>query len=196
MTDLLTTRQKGIDVIEFAKEKDMLPIVMEWLSPQVTFVETELWCGYAGEYVPDIVGIVLDLQKVSNRKRTSPRSRGEIRKIIESFDVPQVCHTDMVAVELKLSNFVEAYFQAKMYQSFGFRSYIAMPEGSFAKLKMIRYRVLQHDGIGLIEVSGKCKELLAARPSLSFSIEEEAQISERLICRYVDSAQPTDPART
>ena len=171
--------------MSFAKEKEMLPIVMNWLRPQVTFAETELWCGYAGEYVPDIVGIALDLQKVAKRKRKSPRSRREIRKIIESFDVPQVCHTDMIAIELKLSNFIEAYFQAKMYQSFGFRSYIAMPEGSFIKLNPIRRLVLQHDGIGFIEVGDKCKELLVGRPSLSFSIEEEAQISERLICRFI-----------
>lgn len=168
----------------FDKEKEMLPIVMAWLRPQVTAVETELWCGYTGEYVPDIVGITFDKEKVSKLKRRTPRARGEIRKIIERGGVPQVCHTDMVAIELKLNNFVEAYFQAKTYQSFGFRSYIAMPKGSFVKLKAIRHHVVRHDGIGLLEVSDKCTVLLAARPALTFSIEEEAQISERLICRF------------
>ncbi len=171
----------------FSKEKEMLPIVIDWLRPQVTAVETELWCGYAGEYVPDIVGITINVKKALARKRQTPRSRGEIRKIIESFDVPQVCHTDMIAIELKLKNFIEAYFQAKMYQSFGFRSYIAMPKGSFVNLKPIRYSAVQRDGIGLLEVSEECTELLVAKPALTFSIEEEAQISERLICRLTEA---------
>ncbi len=168
----------------FLKEKEMLPIVIDWLRPQVTAIETELWCGYAGEYVPDIVGITFDKGKIADYKRRTPRSRGEIRKIIERGDVPQVCHTDMIAIELKLTNFIEAYFQAKTYQSFGFRSYIAMPKGAFVGLKPIRYHVVRNDGIGLIEVSDKCTVLLAANPALVFNIEEEAQISERLIARF------------
>lgn len=168
----------------FTKEKEMLEIVKDWLRPQVTAMETELYCGFAGEYVPDIVGITFDMKKVSQLKRQNPMPRSRIRKLLAENRIPPTYHTDLVAVELKLRNFVEAYFQAKMYTHYGFRAYIAMPHPVYFKLSTIRRTVLENDGIGFVEVGEKCKEILKARPATCFSLEDEIQIADRLICRF------------
>lgn len=168
----------------FAKEKEMLKVVSDWLKPQVTAMETELYCGFAGEYVPDIVGITFDMQKVSQLKRQNPMPRSRIRKLLAENRTPQIYHTDLIAIELKLSRFVDAYFQAKMYAHFGFRAYIAMPNPVYFKLSTIRKKVLENDGIGFIGVGEKCTELLKARRAVNFSLEDEIQIADRLICRY------------
>ncbi len=101
--------------MNFKKENEMLPIVMDWLRPQVTSIETELECGFTGRYIPDIVAITFDKEAVSRLKRQTPMQRQRIRKLINENRIPKKYHTDMIAVELKLRNFVEAYFQAKIY---------------------------------------------------------------------------------
>ena len=170
--------------MDFEKEKDMLEIVESWLSPQVTHYEKELGCGYCSCNVPDIVGIKLDAEKLLEFKRKKPMDRSYIRKMINENRVPLIYHMDLIAIELKLRNFVEAFFQAKMYAYFGFRSYIAMPKGVYANLPAIRIKVMRQDGIGFIAVDHKCTVILEAQKAIVFSLEEEIQIADRLICGY------------
>ncbi len=169
----------------FAKEKDMLETVQDWLRPQVTSMETELGCGYAACYIPDLVGIKFEMAKVVNLKRQNPMSRCRIKDLIKVNRVPEMFYSDLVAVELKLRNFVQAFFQAKKYAYFGFRSYIAMPEPFFYnKLDRIRREVMEQDGIGFLQVGEECKEMIKARPAVHFSIEDKIQISDRMICKF------------
>ncbi len=168
----------------FKKEKEMLLTVYDWLSPQVTSIETEFGCGYCSCYVPDIVGVVFDMAEVAKLKRQRPIARSRTRQLIAEKRIPKLFHSDLIAVELKLKNFVEAYFQAKIYQSFGFKTYIAMPEPVYRKLPAIRVKVMMYDGIGFITVGEQCKVRIEAKPSLTFNLEDEIQIVDRLICRY------------
>lgn len=166
------------------REKDMLKMVQDWLRPQVTAMETELYCGFAGKYVPDIVGITFDIEKVAQLKRQKPMGRGRIKKLLQENRPPQTYHTDLIAVELKLKRFIDAYFQAKMYAHFGFRAYIAMPEAVYFNLLPIRKRVLENEGIGFLSIGEKCKEILEAKSPIVFNREDEIQIADRLICRF------------
>ena len=166
--------------MSFSKEKDMTEIVRLWLLSQCDIAETELGCGFCGEYIPDLVGASFDPEKIKLIKRYNPMSRARIRKLIEDGRAPERFHTDLVGVELKLRNFPEAYFQAKMYQSFGMRSFIGMPKEALSCLKSIRVSVLRMDGIGLLSVTtDECKVVLKARKVKS-NYEEEYQITERL----------------
>ena len=165
----------------FALEKDMTPIVAEWLEGQFDIVQPELKCGYVGRYAPDFVAANFDMQKLKSRKRTTAMPRRRIEKSILSLELPVKCHTDLVAVELKLKNFPQAYFQAKICNSYGMRTYIAMPLIVAANQDIIRKEVMEFDGIGLIGVSDKIKVLIEARRSAVSSVLEEIQIIERLI---------------
>ncbi len=168
----------------FDKEKDMVEIVQDWLRPQVTHMQTELWCGFAGKYVPDIVGISFDVEKVLQLKRQTALPRGRIRKLLAGGYVPTVYHTDLVAIELKLTRFTQAFFQAAIYSHFGFRSYIAMPEPGYFNIPGIQQEVLENMGIGFLSVSKKgCKEYKKATKPIVVSLEDEIQIAERLIFR-------------
>lgn len=165
-------------------EKDMTPIVERWLSLTVDVIRTEVYCGFAGEYVPDIVGAVFDREKLKSLKRKNPMPRGRIKKLIAEGRPPAMYHRDLVAIELKLKNFPQAYFQAKMYQWFGMRTYIAMPKKVCVSLRPIRMEVLRIDGIGLLSVDEDgCHQLIHARKAKSTSLENEIQIAERLIPR-------------
>lgn len=164
----------------FSRENEMTPIVESWLRSECDVVETELACGFGGEYIPDLVGASFDAEKIKKIKRYNPISRTRIRKLIEAGRAPERFHTDLIAIELKLKNFPEAYFQAKMYQSFGMRAFIGMPYEAACSIKKIRCHVLRMDGIGLLGVSqDKCKVVLRARRMKS-DYEEEIQITERL----------------
>ncbi len=168
----------------FTKEKQMLPVVEAWLDERTDFMAAEFGCGFQSRFIPDIVGIVCDANAVRDLTRRTPRSRGDIRRIIGAGEVPEMYHSDMIAVELKMSNFPQAYFQAKMYSQFGFCSYIAMPVGTWDSVGHIRREVLKIDGLGFIEVGDGCAVRAEARRPRYYSIEEEAQISERLIMRF------------
>lgn len=167
------------------KEKDMTEIVKDWLRPQVTAMETEVYCGFAGEYVPDIVGIKFDVEKVSQLNRRKPLPRCRIRKLLAEGQPPTKYHTDLVAVELKLTRFAQAFFQAVVYSNFGFRVYIAMPEYAYFNLSGVKMKAMRIAGIGFLDV-GKdgCEERLKAKKPGVVSIEEEFQIAERLISGY------------
>jgi len=177
----LTTKDTKM---EFAKEHDMLFTVQEWLKERSDFTATELACGFHGQFVPDIVGIICNVNAVRDLSRRTPRSRSDIRKTIGQGDRPEIYHSDLFAIELKLRNFPEAYFQAKTYSQFGFRTYIAMPEGVYDGLPHIRREVMKYDEIGFIEVGETCRVRIEAVRRRGYSIEEEAQISERLIMRF------------
>ena len=69
--------------MDFALEEEMLPIVKKWLRPQVTSMETELGCGYCGVWIPDIVGICFDLDKVSKLVSKGPTSGRQIKRLIK-----------------------------------------------------------------------------------------------------------------
>lgn len=169
----------------FAKEKEMTEVVKEWLRPQVTAMETELYCGFAGKYVPDIVGICFDREKVSTIKRQNPMARGRIRKLLKEKRMPLTYHTDMIAIELKLTRFTQAFFQAAIYSHFGFRPYIAMPEPRYFNLSGLQTEVLRNMGIGFLSVNKKgCDEYIKAKKSVNVSLEDEIQIADRLICRF------------
>lgn len=166
----------------FNKEKDMTKIVQNWLRPQVTHMETELWCGFAGKYIPDIVGISFDVEKVSQLKRRTPLPRSRIRKLLTGGYIPTIYHTDLVAIELKLTRFTQAFFQAAMYSHFGFRAYIAMPTSSYFNIPGIQREVLENMGIGVLSVSKRgCKEYIKASKPIVVNIEDEIQIAERLM---------------
>lgn len=167
----------------FSKEIEMRPLVMDWLGGIVEHVETELYCGYAGEYVPDVVGVSFDRTALSNIKRKAPMSRSRIREAIDKGSA-RTYHTKLIAIELKLSRFVEAYFQARIYQSFGFKTYIAMPEGKYWAMSRLRQKILKWDGVGFLEVGEKVKVLLEAKEPANFAIEEIWQITERLAMNF------------
>jgi len=169
----------------FAKERDMLEIVQDWLRPQVTYMETELYCGFAGEYVPDIVGVCFDVGEVSRLKRRNPLARGRIRKLLADNRPPTKYHTDLIAVELKLNRFAQAFFQAIVYSNFGFRAYIAMPEYAYFNLTGIKHEALEIAGIGFLDVGkDSCTERVKAKNPVVVSVEDEYQIADRLMCRF------------
>lgn len=165
----------------FSLEKEMTPIVETWLEDFFHVVHRELKCGYVGRYTPDLVAANFDHLRLKMRKRTTPMPRRRIEKLIGGNRTPPIYHTDLVAVELKLKNFPQAYFQAKIYQSYGMRSYIAMPIKVAVNLDWIRREVMRYDGIGLIGVSDKCKVLDVAVMPVKFELLEQIQIAERMI---------------
>lgn len=173
----------------FAKEKEMLMAVQNWLAPQITMAVEEFRCGFQGLFTPDIVGIKCDAPEIQGIERSTPKSRGEIRRLIGQGELFEMYAYDLIAVELKLSNFAEAYFQAKMYSWYGFRSYIAMPQEVFSGMKHIRKEVMRNDGIGFLSVSerfgvGHVDVEIKARPRIRYSLEEKVQIVERLIMKF------------
>lgn len=175
----------------FSKEIEMRPAVMDWLGGIVEHVETELYCGYAGEYVPDVVGISFDHAALANSKRKTPMTRSRIKELLGKGSL-ETYHTDIIAVELKLDRFVEAYFQARKYQSYGFKTYIAMTEGKYWSLKSIRTEILKRDGVGFLEVGEQVKVMLEAKEPTDFSLEEIWQITERLAMNFKLEKQRID----
>ncbi len=164
----------------FFKEKDMTNIVIDWLSPQFDVVVTELGCGYCSEFIPDIVAASFDEAKIKKITRYTPYSRGSIQHRIDIGKPFELFHTDLVAVELKLKNFAQAYFQAKMYQMHGMRTYIAMPEDVIMSISSRRFIVAKNDGIGLIKVlKDKCHITLEAQ-EVKENYVEQLQITERI----------------
>lgn len=169
----------------FAKEKDMIEIVKDWLRPQVTAMETELYCGFAGEFVPDVVGICFDVKKASQSKRITPLARGRVRKLLAENRVPQTYHTDLIAIELKLTRFTQAFFQAIVYRSFGFRTYIAMPDRVYFNLKKTQRKAICAAGVGFLSVAkDACVVMAEAKSPVTFDLDEEILIADRLICRF------------
>lgn len=166
---------------DFLLEKDMKPIVKKWLTERFQIIREEFRCGYVGKYVPDLVAINFNLAELGTRRRNTPMPRRRIEKQISLGKTPKVYHTNLVAVELKLKNFPQAYFQAKIYNSYGMRTYIAMPIKVAINIDRIRREVLQNDGIGLIGVSDKCKVFEEATKPSVYKLLEEIQIAERLI---------------
>jgi hypothetical protein len=174
--------------MSFSKEKEMLLAVQDWLSPQITIAVEEFRCGFQGLFTPDIVGIKCDSLEIQGIERSTPKSRGEIRRLIGQGELFEMYAHDLIAVELKLNNFPEAYFQAKMYSWYGFRSYIAMPDEVFSGMKHIRKEVMRNDGIGFLSVSdshgvGHIEVEIKATPRTRYSLEEKVQIVERLIMK-------------
>lgn len=171
----------------FAKEKDMLKTVEAWLYERTDFIAAEFGCGYCNRYVADIVGMACDVNAVRRMKRTAPMGRGRIKKLLANGGMYLNNIKNLIAVELKLDNFPQAYFQAKMYSQFGFRSYIAMPRGTWDRVGHIRREVMKNDGLGFIEVGEKCEVQIEAKHRVLYSVEDKIQISERLIMRFKES---------
>ena len=171
--------------MKFDREQEMLIPIQLWLRQYANRIDVEFGCGFQNQFIPDVVGIAVDMIKVQDIKRTTPRSRGQIRKLIGQGELFEKYDYDLIAIELKLRNFVEAYFQAKMYAWFGFRSYIAMPEGVYNNLPHIRKEVLRNEGLGFLEVGekGVVDVRLEAKHRVRYSIEDKVQIVERLIMR-------------
>lgn len=170
--------------MEFRKEKKMLAAVRAWVYERTDFTATEFGCGYCNRYVADVVGMHCDVNAVRSMKRSTPMGRVRIKQMLANGGMYLNNIKDLIAVELKLNNFPQAYFQAKMYSQFGFRSYIAMPGGTWDRAGHIRREVMKNDGLGFIEVGEKCEVQLEAKPRVLYSVEDKIQISERLIMRF------------
>jgi hypothetical protein len=141
----------------FAREREMKPIVADWLRAQglvVRSCETYSPGGY-----PDLVGCSLDPVMVDRRQR---RHKGW-----------RPLHTRLLAVELKLTRIAEALRQAESYQQFFGEALVAFPVN-------VVLRVPHRDGIGVLAVSPYgCRLLIPSVPrvrqQLQWSIESQVE---------------------
>lgn len=62
-------------------------------------------------------------------------------------------YAELVAIELKLTNFKEALAQAKRYREYSHFSYVALPDYSINKLSQSNIDDFGNNGVGLISVS-------------------------------------------
>jgi len=129
--------------VSFVREKDMFPIVAEWLRAQGMLIRGET---YTASGWADLAGCAFDPEKAARRER---RQRGW-----------RPLHTRLVAVELKLTRVAQALRQALAYRAFFPEVYVAFP-AEVAESVRSSGRFL--NGVGLLSVTpAGCRVLIEA----------------------------------
>lgn len=93
--------------------------------------------------------------------------REEVRILWRRCDLLALSPSELIAVELKRTDWREALVQARAYQLGVDRAYVALPLSQAMAAAHHRYR-FERDGIGLFGVRGALRdpsEIIVARPS-------------------------------
>jgi len=140
----------------FRLERDMTPIVTDWLAQRCAHVHAEMGFPWG---ICDLVGCTFDLEHV--RLRTAMRQRTLLS--MKAFDEPNwqrpwmPLYRDLIAVELKLSRQSEVLAQATSHARVVTESWIAMPRRYAVKtIEAARFEGL---GVLAVELDG-CEVLL------------------------------------